>query len=242
MRLTAVWNTVIGEGSFCCETRPETLTSCQATRNTTGLMTRYQLRRRRRVAGPRAAVLSPAGRVLAGAALGVPGLTGPGPAEAGPCVVVLSGGELVWSKPGGEFPGMTDLARGGRVGTVGRAAERAGPAVDRLIRKRPCPLSAGQGDRLPRWPRPAGTDRRIGVRPTDGCEPYLPSREVFPIISIGILESVTRLSPSGAAGQWESRCGWCGSGPSCHTATGSGRIGTWLPSEDHLVCPGMPAN
>ena len=55
IRVTAVWKTVLGGGSFCWEISPDMLTSCQPTRTTSGLMTRNQVRLRRRAAGfPRA--------------------------------------------------------------------------------------------------------------------------------------------------------------------------------------------
>ena len=49
----AVCSTVLGDGSFCSETSPELLTSCQMTSTASGLISRYQARRpgRRRAAG-----------------------------------------------------------------------------------------------------------------------------------------------------------------------------------------------
>jgi hypothetical protein len=51
IRVIAVWNTVLGGGSFCWEISPDMLTSCQPARTTSGLMIRNQVRLRRRAAG-----------------------------------------------------------------------------------------------------------------------------------------------------------------------------------------------
>ena len=56
----AVCSTVLGEGSFCSETSPELLTSCQMTSTASGLISRYQARRPGRPGRRRAWLAVPA--------------------------------------------------------------------------------------------------------------------------------------------------------------------------------------
>ena len=148
----AVCSTVLGEGSFCCETSPELLTSCQMTSTASGLISRYQagggagprVPRARRAAvprlpgpppGPRRCLLRlrrPAGGGLAGRPAGA---CAAGAVRGGrllPPVSVLPPGGTVGSNPVGVFPGMTDLARGR--GSVSGTPWWLGAADGRLIR------------------------------------------------------------------------------------------------------------
>jgi hypothetical protein len=71
IRLTAVRQTVVGEGSFCADTSPAELTSCQSSTTAAGAISRYQPRpaERRRPGFPGR---TPAAGAAAGAARGGP--------------------------------------------------------------------------------------------------------------------------------------------------------------------------